>query len=374
MRELCSEARRFGRYTLLVPYGSDDWAALIAQIRRDPRSVELRDVAADYLIEHEDPRGEFIVLRNRLAVGNIPPSEYVAVYDRHRELELAQPWQKQLATLPMTWARPFTGFVDHAYIERAGFVALDELCRHEPITRLHCNGLRTLSNDLLETPELDEIEELVLASDSAALFASPRLTNVHTMRVSSADRRYFEAFAASVLRPHHLELGVAVQEYLWLLARSPVLDELRELPLATDEGVDALGEHELAHLERLDATRLSSTAVLRLSARLDQLVALRIGDNLAVILPSVVEHVRSGNLRELSLVMRAADVDAVVALIDSAACLGLRKLTIRGMPLPLPIEQAIRKLAFHGHLEEVLVESRRGGRIQIPGAHVIEVS
>jgi uncharacterized protein (TIGR02996 family) len=357
-----------------VSYGSDAWAALIAQIRKDPRSVELRDVAADYLIEHDDPRGEFIVLRNRLAAGDVPPTEYVAVYDRHRELEREQPWQHQLGALPMRWSPPFTGFIDHASIEREGLVALDVLCRHEPLTRLYCSGLQKLSDDLLDTPELDEVNELELAEDSTALFASPRLGNVRTVRIWRGTQAYFEALAASRLRPHRLELGPAAHDHLVHLVRSPVLDQLRELPVATDEGVEALRDHALAHLAHLDATRLSRASVLRLASHLDQLVTLRIGEGADLMLPLIVDHVRSGNLRELALVIRESDVPAVVVLIDSAACLRLQKLTIRGLPLPLPIEQAIRKLAFHGHLVEVLVESRRGGRIQIPGAHVIEVS
>jgi uncharacterized protein (TIGR02996 family) len=357
-----------------MSYGSDGWAALIAQIRRDPRSADLRDVAADYLIEHDEPRGEFIVLRNRLAAGDIPPSEYVAVYDRHRELEREQPWQQQLDALPMRWSTPFTGFIDHASIEREGFLALDILCRHEPLTRLYCSGLKQLSDDLLDTSELDDVEELELADDSTALFASPRLGNVRTVRTWRGDRAYFEALAASSLRPHRLELGPAAHEYLVHLARSPVLDQLRELPVATDEGVEALRDCALEHLAHLDATRLSRASVFQLASHLDRLVTLRIGENSDTIMPLIVDHVRSGNLRELALVIREADVAAVVALVDSAACLRLQKLAIRGLPLPLPIEQAIRKLAFHGHLVEVLVESRRGGRIQIPGAHVIEVS
>lgn len=353
-----------------MSYGSDAWAALIAQIRKDPRSAELRDVAADYLIEHDDPRGEFIVLRNRLAAGNIPPSEYVAVHDRHRTLEREQPWRDQLAALPMGWQPPFTGFIDHAYIRREGFLQLAVLCCHEPVTGLVTRQLGTLSDEHLATPELDDVEYLELGPEAAALLASPRLANVRTLRIEYGNRADFEALAASALRPHHLATGGPLVEYLPLLASSPVLDELRELPLATDAGLFALGDHALPRLARLDTTRLTRAAVLRLAPHLDQLVALRVGDNLDL----VVDHVRSGNLRELALAIREPDVPAVVGLIDSAACLRLEKLTIRGLPLPLVIEQALRKLAFHGHLVEIVVESRRGGRIVVPGAQVIEVS
>jgi len=74
----------------------------------------------------------------------------------------------------------------------------------------------------------------------------------------------------------------------------------------------------------------------------------------------VIANVHGGNLRRLSLVIREPDIATVVELVDSAACLPLTHLAVRGLPLPLPIEQAIRRLAFHGHLQEVVVESRRG--------------
>jgi len=351
-----------------MSYGSPAWADLIAQIRRDPRSLELRDIAADYLLEHQDPRGEFIVLRNRLAAGNIPPSEYISVYDRHRELSLAEPWKKQLDALPMRWRTPFVGFVEYASVEREGFEQLDLLCRHEPITQLDCSRLGELTAALLDTPELDDLELLELSDKSAGgLLASHRLANVRTLRVH--DATCFDHFAASTVRPHRLEVPYLSADAMYRLSGSPILDELRQLPFETDEFLLVIGEHPLAKLERLDMMRLTSFA--RVAPLLDQLVSLRAG---SLALPVVTANVRSGNLRELSLVIAEVDIPMVVEMIDSAACLQLEKLTIRGLPLPLAIEQAIRRLAFHGHLREILVQSRRGGRIQVSGVHVIEVS
>lgn len=355
-----------------MAYGSPAWASLIAQIRRAPRSVELRDIAADYLLAHDDPRGEFIVLRNRLEAGAVPPHEYVAVYERHRELEREQPWKAQLDTLAMSWASPFTGFIERAMIDLAGFERLGELCRHEPLIDLDCRNLGALTPDLLDTPELAEIERLSVDEHSAALFASPRLANVRTLVATRrTSPEYFAALATSTLRPHRIELAWDEREALAMLAKSHVLDELRELPIPTDQGVMALDGLELAHLARLDLTAFSPVVVERLARWLDRVVALR-ADGRALAL--VTANVASGNLRELVLAIGESDVPGIVELIDSAACLQLRTLVIRGMPLPVVVEQAIRRLAFHGHLVEVRVESRRGDRIEIPNTHVIEVS
>ena len=358
-------------------YGSPAWASLIAQIRRDPTSTELRDIAADYLIEHDDPRGEYIVLRDKLARG-VDPSEYVAVYERHRELERERPWAAQLEALGLLWRAPFSGFVEHALLDRSTFPRLPELCRHEPITELSCSHVDQLTAELVELVELADIRTLYLDDASASLLASPHLGAVRDFQTWRPSPEFVDALCSSVLRPHKIGLGQQfVADGLSLLAKlatSPVLDELRELPVTTDEGIAALGEHALPRLERLDTTPLSRATIERLVKNFDQLCALRIGANAGVVLPVVVANMRSGLLRELTLVICEADVVSVIELIDSAACLGLRSITIRGVPCPLSIEQALRKLAFHGHLREVTVEARRGARIRIDGVQVIEAA
>jgi hypothetical protein len=85
-------------------------------------------------------------------------------------------------------------------------------------------------------------------------------------------------------------------------------------------------------------------------------------------IPLIIERAHGGRLRELTVVDPGQDVALTNELIDSAACLRVEKLAMRGVAFAA-VENALRRLAVHGHLKELTID---GGRpVRIEGVRVI---
>src|SRR5262245_45314630 len=81
-------------------------------ILASPEDDTLRLVYADWLEEHDDPRGEFIRVQSELA--RLPEHE-------ERRAELAAREQSLLQQYAAEWAKPFAPFA-HSWVFRRGFV------------------------------------------------------------------------------------------------------------------------------------------------------------------------------------------------------------------------------------------------------------
>nr|MBA3538745.1 hypothetical protein [Deltaproteobacteria bacterium] len=304
-----------------MSYGSQDWADLVREIRTDPGSEEPRLIAADYLIERNDPRGEYIVVKSRLDAG-VPSSKYLAVYERYRELAHEADWSKPLGALG---AQPLSGFgfsFRHGFVEEVRFVDhtianLAAACRLEPITGLVVEGRAALHPDIPLIPELGEIVDLLIDASCARLLASPFLGGVRSFAIKGLFTPDLAAMLAdSVVRPHRFAHGFGL-ETARVLVESNALDQLREVVERgeTDEDLELIARSPLAHLRLLELTeaRVTVRSFEALGPRLDQLEVFRFDGHIDRELATVlVKHMPSGRLRELRLASTTDDERGVI--------------------------------------------------------------
>ncbi|MEW5743372.1 MAG: TIGR02996 domain-containing protein [Myxococcota bacterium] len=265
-------------------------AELLAAVFARPEDDAPRLVMADWLTEHGDPRGEFIVLQCELA--RIPPGQQV---QRSRALEArvaelhrryAASWATCLRGLkPRPQYHFHRGFMSSARFRMgAGLARLPALLDAEPVESLE---LEDLQRDLegvraaLAHPRFDELTSLKLiafnveARLAEVLTAAPTLKRLRTLCFG-----YFGGDRAAALLADAPNLGAL--ETLMLsyggvtdagarsLAQAKALPRLIHLDLSnnllTDAGALALAEARLPALRSVNVARNGAITSVGLSA------------------------------------------------------------------------------------------------------------
>ncbi|MCX5747361.1 MAG: hypothetical protein NT062_33260 [Proteobacteria bacterium] len=349
------------------------WSALVHEIRLEPLADGPRLVAADWLTDRADPRGEYVVLACRAGLGpddDVWGRRFDGLAEAH---EVA--WSAPLLALgaelrtgrtSLTFER---GFVEHVTLRGAATRAFAQLCALEPITKLLVSNP---SRELAAMPALAQVRELGLLAQPHKLLASPHLTGVETLGFGDFTRATAAALAASVVRPARLACSLDV-ERARILAASDVLARLAELARfeLTDDVLVALAGAPLADLTTLElhAPRVTRRGLDALGPRLDQLVRLvyaapldhAFATHLATQLPS-------GALRSLDLACPAFD-DGVIALLDAPACRHVEQLAVGDARVSPALLAALHRLAARGRLRQLRVAP--GTPLALPGVRVV---
>ena len=235
-----------------MTHSSPEFRSLFDEAKSEPDDDLPRQVLADWLQDHDDPRGEFLSVQVRRA--RLPA-------DDPEQADLAQQERQLLAAHALTWLGPLADLAS-GWAFRRGFVVLQ--ARAERL-------LRSASEHLAIAGGFDWVEELFLTEvrlpHLGRLGDSPILD-----RLTCLDLGYNRFGDAALER----------------LGRSSRLISLRELRLAgnrlTSRGVRDLAEWvQLEGLFRLDLShnRIDGGGALALarSEHLDELTGLDLRDN-----------------------------------------------------------------------------------------------
>ncbi|MBA3538746.1 MAG: TIGR02996 domain-containing protein [Deltaproteobacteria bacterium] len=369
-----------------MSYGSPTWADLVHQIRIDPDSDEPRLVAADYLSDRGDPRGEYIVRACQSARCD-------------RELEHRAHFDAWRAPLTALGAMPFSappadpvsmayrhdyrrGFVDAVAFWAGGAANFSEACRLEPIVALEVNNIQRAADTLARAPELAQIRTLQFGYDTdgiAPVLASPLLGALRELGVSATTSftpMLAEALGRGAARPARLQgkldlatvqtfverdvlrdltvfdHGYVDDQLLVVLAAAP-LTELRTLTLwapalITGSGLLALGPR-LARLEALTITSLAGDTYL-----LDRSV-----------IDALTTCITGGALRDL--VLGGFSEHDLIALVESPVLAGVERLRLgRGFTVEVgralarsPYRSRLRSLAIHHEVADFPLDGVR---------------
>lgn len=238
-------------------------AELRAAIRADPDDFGARAVYADYLIQHGDPRGEWIALH--------------AVKSDEAELKRRALWQVHGAA----WlaadlgAGPFDslnrahyrgGFLEDARFEQERLVELAPALAVHPVRNLSVRRIEDVGA-LAALPVLATCERLALGAGLhagsadellAVLEATPRLKSLELSRQSKDAPFVWDALARFSRLAELEELVVwpgielPTKRAAWLANALPELDALRLYNGVTDATLAAIAEHATFELQSLD--------------------------------------------------------------------------------------------------------------------------
>jgi uncharacterized protein (TIGR02996 family) len=215
--------------------------AFLQSILENPDDDSVRLIFADWLMERDDPRGEFIRIQCELARLQEPLADWDAWAAASERLPELQAREKELLTKHgQTWSAPVSsitsnysfrrGFIERVSLSAALFLHYRaDLFRGTPIQEVHFTGL---------TP-----------GDIRAIAAVPELARLKTIDLS--DHYPTPAFGELLASPHLTRLAVLKlsrcllrDSALVAVAQSPRLAQLRYLDLSrnglTIEGVRRL--------------------------------------------------------------------------------------------------------------------------------------
>jgi uncharacterized protein (TIGR02996 family) len=237
---------------------------MVRHIIENPDDITARLVYADWLDEHDNPRGEFIRVQCRLAELAEDESERPALEAREKELWAAhgKTWRKEAPAWPHI-VRFRRGFAEEVQCPPKAFLKQGAgLFRRAPIISLTLRVAEDHLAALAACPLLAHLRSLRLWEFSAELAASPHLANLTCLDLAGAQvgDAVCEAIAAS---PHlarltrlHLNGNRLGDHGVSALARSPHLSNLNTLILGANpfgpEGVRSLADSpRLANLREL---------------------------------------------------------------------------------------------------------------------------
>ena len=191
------------------------WADHVRDIRVDPDSDEPRLVAADWLLDQGDVRGEYIVLACRLA--RLPPGspEYDELARRHTEIanQHGHLWLQRILQLGGQGFRQdeapelSRGFVETVTLVGRNSANFAAICELEPITDVSfvsCGASNYAK--LAASPALGFIRDLTLRGNHTlgceAVLASPYLSSVRRLSLPLGnDPVLLAALASGTARP-----------------------------------------------------------------------------------------------------------------------------------------------------------------------------
>lgn len=256
-------------------------------IQAAPEPDGPRLVAADWLSERGDPRGEHVALQVELARTRAAPAPRLVA--RLAAIETA-PWREPLAALGARADADggelelVRGFVDRAFLADRDIANVAPLLRREPITRLDVTGSTEHAATLAaRAPELGRLRELYLhgrySPGHGALLRSPYLAELDTLYADELLEAQLAVLAESVLRPRvlHLSPRPAVAR---TLAASRLFERVEELQCGVmfdDDALVEIAHAPLAALRRLviGGSQLGPRGLQALGPRLAQLEVLR---------------------------------------------------------------------------------------------------
>jgi uncharacterized protein (TIGR02996 family) len=270
---------------------SDDTATharLLTEVLAHPRDDGPRMVLADWLAEHDDPRGEFIVLQLALAKPVIGARAYVY---RHRgeerteqQDELEARVKRLLKQHQAEWLAPFRpyirtwqwrrGFADWFEADAAKFLeGIAVTAKHTPIAHAKLTGMKKgvlaglcARDELVHVESLDLHEQRIGPKDAPALgtarFAALRSLDLWGNPLGDAGLAAIIAspYLAGLEHLHLYKCGLT-KASLVALSRAPCLASLQTLDLHELEGCDAEVGTLLARGEHLRKLRLGATVL-----------------------------------------------------------------------------------------------------------------
>jgi uncharacterized protein (TIGR02996 family) len=229
-------------------------AGFLEAIRADPRDTSLRLIYADWLEEHDDPRGEFIRIQCQLADLAYRDERRASLYERQTFLldEYGTDWLQELPQCPgikWGWERGFPWLVHAVSVEALQREAAT-IFQAAPVQRLSVPimGERDLV-DLVRIPGIDRLARL-------DVYGSVRVAGARVL-ANAPELRHLEAL--------NLNGGLIGSTGLRLLAESPFLARLTHLDLHYNE-IDNAGLIDLAiasQPHRLIRLHLDSNRVTR---------------------------------------------------------------------------------------------------------------
>ena len=308
------------------------WAELVQAIVREPDDDAPRLVAADWLMERGDPRGEYIAL----AVRGDALDGYA-----ERETEWAQRLVQLGANNRPTFRR---GFIEDVHLDDTKIANLSACWELEPIRDVVLrHGKREAIRALVDREELAQLRTLALTdcNGSAELLRSPHLTNLDEVHVYNHDEDIAGALAASHIRPKRTEHNADAIDLdgLETLVAAEYFARIEELHLAAanDDVIVTLCSKRMPHLRSLAISgSVSADAFEVLGPHLDQLEDLRIegpfDDEIAEVL---ITHVKSGRLRRLACT-RPYET-GIVGLVQSPAMRSVEHLTTSSSSLDVDV-------------------------------------
>jgi uncharacterized protein (TIGR02996 family) len=348
------------------------WADHVRDIRVDPDSDGPRLVAADWLLDKADARGEYIVVACRLA--GLPPGspEFDELVGRNNELEAAHrhAWLQPIAALGAQGFRQgdlpelARGFVESATLVGRNSANFATICELEPIldvTFVSCGASNY--EKLAAMPALGFVRTLTLRGSHVlgceAVLASPHLSSVRHLSLPPTNQpELFAALATGTARPLAFRLTEDIPIILRLVAGGFFTRIMRlEIRELTDDGAVALAEAAmpaLRHLE-LDMAQLTErgmTAFAPYLARLEHLRYMGIAPAPGA-LSVMIDALGSGNLR--SLVLSSFECDPLAELIESPAFANVESLQLIWQVFTPRIAEALQRTAYRGKLRSLRI-------------------
>jgi len=347
------------------------WIDHVREIRADPDADAPRLVCADWLLDRDDPRGEYIVLACRLARMTPGTPEHDSLEARRRQLETehAAGWLAPIVELgaqgfrrdlPPRFAR---GFVETITLVGRASASFAEICAREPITDVTFVSCGVRTYELIAAlPELAQIRELVLRGTHVlgceALVASPHLGGVRRLTLPNRDPSMLAALAAGSARPERFTVGNDVPS-LRRLVDAGFFARIHELGLdgLTDDGAAVIAEAALPLLRTLELghpqlTAAGMTALGPHLARLEQLAYNGIAPAPGAV-PVLTEVLAGGNLRALSFANFTCD--ALADLLVSPALANVESLHLVYDVFTPRIAEALRASPHRTKLRFLLI-------------------
>lgn len=323
------------------------WAELVQAIRRAPDEDAPRLIAADWLMERRDPRGEYIAL-----------AVHRGALDAYAEQEAE--WAQRLVKLGANNRLTFVhGFVEELHLDETKVANLPACWEVEPIRDVVLRyGKPKAIRALVHREELAQLRMLSLVDCkcSAELLRSPHLATLDEVQVYNHDEDIAGALAAGRIRPKRTEYNVDAidREGLETLVASDYFARIEELHLAraNDDVLATLCAKPMPHLRRLDISGdVGEDGFAALGHHLDQLAELRIeGPFDDAIAEIVISHVKSGRLRRLACT-RPYET-GITALVRSSAMRSVEHLTTSSSSLDVDV---LKRSKHRGALRTVAI-------------------
>jgi uncharacterized protein (TIGR02996 family) len=348
------------------------WADHVRDIRVDPDSDGPRLVAADWLLDKADLRGEYIVIACQLARLAPDSPEYDELVRRLNELAVMhQPaWVQPIVELGGQGYRQgdlpelTRGFVESITLVGRHAASFGAICALEPIidvTFVSCGASNY--EKVAAMPELCFIRDLTLRGAHVlgceALIASPYLSSVRRLSLPHGnDPAQLAALASGTARP----LGFTLHEDIPILMRlvaNGFFTRITRLDLRglTDDGAVALAEAAMPDLKALDLdgpalTERGMTAIAPYLRHLDRLHYTAIAPAPAAV-PVLVNALAAGNLR--SLVLGGFVCDPLAELIESPAFANVESLQLMWQVFTPRIAEALQATRYRGKLRSLRI-------------------
>jgi len=348
------------------------WADHVRNIRVDPDSDGPRLVAADWLLDQADVRGEYIVVACRLA--RLPPGspEFDELVGRLNELAVMHQhaWVQPIVELGGQGYRQgdapelTRGFVESVTLVGRHAASFAAICELEPIidvTFVSCGASNY--EKVAAMPELSFIRDLTLRGSHIvgceALIASPHLSSVrHLSLPRGNDPAQLAALASGTARPREASLHEDIPILMRLVANGFFARMMRlDLRGLTDDGAVALAEAAMPDLRWLDLdgpelTERGMTAIAPYLRRLDRLHYTAIAPAPGAV-PVLLDALAAGNLR--SLVLGGFVCDPLAALIESPAFANVESLQLMWQVFTPRIAEALQATRYRDKLRSLRI-------------------